>query len=118
MPHACDPASRLESGGPSGEHTARNWHEGSEYGASVALCHGHERAARGVGAMLTRVLVIVVVVALVVAWVRRRRAAGSAPARTASTVRCARCGVYFPSTEAVQRDGRAYCSAGHAAGQS
>lgn len=65
--------------------------------------------------MLLRLLLLGLVIAVAVAWLRRRRNAGAAPrAIAASTLRCAHCAVYFPSTDAVRRDGVDYCSTAHA----
>jgi uncharacterized protein len=69
--------------------------------------------------MLVRLLVLIVLVALVVMALRRLRAAGRAQTGKrvidARTVRCAHCQVYFPSSEAVRRDGAVFCSEAHAA---
>lgn len=65
--------------------------------------------------MLLRLLLLGLLIACVVGWLRRRRHAAAAPrAIDAKTLRCARCAVYFPSTDAVRRDGADYCSTAHA----
>jgi uncharacterized protein len=65
-------------------------------------------------AKLIFVLLIVGVVALGV-WMMRRTAIGrSADApRLDAMVACAHCGLHVPTAEAVERDGRSYCSAAH-----
>ena len=65
-----------------------------------------------------RLLILIALIALAIAFVRRLRARdkpGSArPAIDAKAVRCARCQVYFPSQEAIVRDGDNFCSRAHA----
>jgi uncharacterized protein len=85
---------------------------------------------------MTRLLFWIALVILVVMAVRSKlraaleraqgQGAGPAPAGTGATawsrvedksepmLCCARCGVYFPSSEAVRADGRDYCSPAHA----
>lgn len=68
--------------------------------------------------MLMRLLLLIVVVVVVTMVVRRARVTRSSdarpPARETKTMRCAHCAVYFPSSEAVVKDGRNYCSRPHA----
>jgi len=66
--------------------------------------------------LLLIVLIGVVVYAL---WKKsqsnaRPAASGRANAPPEAMMQCARCGVHFPAGEAVMRDGKSYCSAGHA----
>ena len=68
--------------------------------------------------MVARLLIGLVVIGAIVMFVRgmRGRATGTAerPAIDARTVRCAHCQVYLPRDEAVEADGRSYCSREHA----
>jgi uncharacterized protein len=68
-----------------------------------------------------RFLVLILLVVLAVWLVRRALRAGNrgqAPDRKSpevgELVRCARCGVHLPRTEARQADGRLYCGEEHA----
>lgn len=65
-----------------------------------------------------RILLAALVLFAVVVLIRRaRRALGEPrPPRVvdAKTRQCTLCGVYFPTSESVVRDGRAYCSEAHA----
>ncbi len=48
-------------------------------------------------------------------WRRRLRSQHHRPPPgEQKMLRCARCGLHVPASEAVQRDGRDYCSADHA----
>ncbi len=50
--------------------------------------------------------------------IKRRRAlppTNAQPIRTHATIRCAQCGAFVAQNQAVQRDGRWYCSWEHAA---
>jgi hypothetical protein len=68
--------------------------------------------------MFVRVFILIVLIAIVVTVVRRLRARAQSPAAgriiDGKAVRCARCQVYFPSHEAVVRDGDSFCSQAHA----
>ena len=69
--------------------------------------------------MLARlVLIILLAIAASIVW-RRLRVQLRAPPRPrsidAKAVQCAHCGVYLARHEAVQRDGRPFCSPEHAA---
>ena len=68
-----------------------------------------------------RFLVLILVVVLAVWLVRRALRAGnrsqvpeSKSPEAGDLVRCARCGVHLPRTEARQADGRLYCGEEHA----
>jgi len=68
--------------------------------------------------MLARLLIGLLVIGAIVMFVRgmrgRAAAPGERPAIDARTVRCAHCQVYLPRDEAVESDGRSYCSREHA----
>lgn len=45
---------------------------------------------------------------------KRRNSSGQAPHAAQDTLRCARCGVYFPAAEAsLDQSGRSYCCPEH-----
>jgi uncharacterized protein len=72
---------------------------------------------RGMGKLLVLILLVVLAV-----WVIRRAFRASRPAREPEKqpleqqdlVRCARCGVHLPRSEARQAEGRLYCGEEHA----
>ena len=65
-----------------------------------------------------RLLILIALIALAIAFMRRLRARNTATSANraidAKAVRCARCQVYFPSQEAIVRDGDNFCSQAHA----
>lgn len=66
-------------------------------------------------------LLIVLLAVLLLLWLlfgRKRGVRGDAPRRDAKPalegmVACAHCGVHVPASEALHRDGLAYCGAAH-----
>jgi uncharacterized protein len=66
------------------------------------------------GKFLVVLIVVLVVGALLWSWRRPAvRARARPPARVPAMVACASCGVHVPAGEALERDGRLYCCAGH-----
>lgn len=68
---------------------------------------------------LVRLLLIIAIVWLVLVLARRlldsgrRIAEQRKPRLTENMVRCERCGLHVPESEAVRRDGHNYCSPAH-----
>jgi uncharacterized protein len=66
-------------------------------------------------------LLIVLLAVLLLLWLlfgRKRGPRGGAPPRDAEAavegmIACAHCGAYVPASEALHRDGLAYCGAAH-----
>jgi uncharacterized protein len=58
-------------------------------------------------------LAVIAVIYFVVRAANRRGKPPTAGANPESMVRCAHCGVHFPSAEAVTLEGRDYCSEEH-----
>ena len=68
---------------------------------------------------MTKLLLIILIgVVIYTLWKKGptapRRAPSGGREEPVAMLQCARCGVHFPGGEAVMRDGRAYCSPGHA----
>jgi uncharacterized protein len=62
---------------------------------------------------LLRWMLVAVVVWLVFRWLRRRPRPKPDHSATVPLVRCARCGVHLPESEAVSQGTRHYCSIAH-----
>ena len=64
-----------------------------------------------------RILLILIALALIVMIVKRLWSRGQRPARnrelTGKMVQCANCGIFIPQQEALEQDGRFYCSRKH-----
>ena len=64
-----------------------------------------------------RILLILIALALIVMIVKRLWSQGQRPARnrelTGKMVQCANCGIFIPQQEALEQDGRFYCSRKH-----
>jgi uncharacterized protein len=65
---------------------------------------------------MIRLLLLIAIVALLL-WLLfgrgRERRAGRPTSGAEHMVRCARCGIHLPRSEALLQDGRTYCSAAH-----
>jgi uncharacterized protein len=62
---------------------------------------------------LLRWVLVAVVIWLVLRWLRGRQATRVDPSVTVPLVRCDRCGVHLPESEAFSKGTRHYCSIAH-----
>ena len=68
---------------------------------------------------MSKLLLIILIAVVIYTFLKKgqpraRRAPSGGRHEPEAMLQCTRCGVHFPIGEAVMRDGRAYCSPGHA----
>ena len=68
--------------------------------------------------MSGRILVLLVLIAIVILAMKRLKRSSPAPqvkekATAGQMVQCATCGLYVPKQEAIQHQGKYYCSVAH-----